>query len=158
VGGCAGPESSTGSGGDVADTSAATDTVPHGGVLDDPTSPESAAEIVRQYYAAIDGGDYQGAYGLWGADGAASGKTLEEFAAGFQHTSQVEATVEEPGRVEGAAGSRYVKIRTSIRAVTRQGEVQRFAGYYVLRRSVVDGATDAQRRWRIDSAEMKIVR
>jgi ketosteroid isomerase-like protein len=127
-------------------------------VLDDPTSPESAADIVRQYYAAIDAGDFRGAYDLWAGEGAASGKTFEEFAGGFPHTTQVNATIDEPGKVEGAAGSRYVEVPVSIRAVTDDGEPQRFVGHYVLRRSVVDGATEAERLWRIYSANLKSVR
>ena len=158
VGGCAKGGSSTAAPGDDGDTSqATTDTLPRG-AIDDPASPENAAEVVRQYYAAIDAGDYRGAYDLWGGEGSASGKTFDEFVAGFQHTSQTEATVGEPGRVDGAAGSRYVEVPVTIRAVTDHGEEQRFSGRYVMRRVMVDGATEAQRRWHIDSAKIKIVR
>jgi hypothetical protein len=127
------------------------------GALADPTSPESAAEVINQYYAAIDAGDYHSAYTLWSNEGEASGKTYDEFAAGFQRTSQVEAMVGEPGRIGAAAGSRYVEIPVTLRAVTINGEEQHFSGHYVMRRSEVDGATPDQRRWRIYSAVMKAV-
>jgi hypothetical protein len=62
-----------------------------------------------------------------------------------------------PGRVEGAAGSRYVEIPVVVRARTRAGKAQRFEGTYTLKRTVVDGATPAQRSWRIASASLREV-
>ena len=113
-----------------------------------------AAEVIRRYYAAIGARDYRRAYELWSEGGAASGQTLEEFTAGFARTARTEATIGEPGRIEGAAGSRYVEVPVVVRAVTDAGEEQRFEGTYVLRRSVVDGATAEQRLWHIHSADI----
>ncbi len=118
------------------------------------TAVADPADVVRRYYAAIAARDYRTAYALWGNGGAASGQTYAAFAAGFAHTASVEADVGEPGRVEGAAGSRYVTVPVSVRATTAAGERQRFEGTYTLRRSVVDGASAAQRRWHIDSAHI----
>jgi hypothetical protein len=56
--------------------------------------------------------------------------------------------------MEGAAGSRYITIPVTIRAKLKNGKEQNFAGEYVLRRSVVDGATAEQRAWRIYSANI----
>ena len=123
----------------------------------DSTSVAAAAGVVRDYYAAIDARDYRRAYRRWGDDGRSSGQTYQGFAAGFAHTARVEATIGEPGRMDAAAGSRYVEVPLAVRAVTDRGEEQRFTGRYVMRRSVVDGATEAQRRWHIDSAKMKRV-
>jgi hypothetical protein len=120
----------------------------------DSTSVDAAVSAIREYYHAIDAGDYARAYRLWGSEGAASGKTYERFAAGFDSTAHVDVTVGEPGAIGGAAGSRYVEIPVVIHAVTRQGDAQRFQGSYVMRRSEVDGATEAQRRWRIYSAKI----
>ena len=128
------------------------------GALGDPTSPESAADVVAQYYSAIGAGDFGGAFALWADSGAASGKSFDEFVAGYDRNSSISAVVGEPGRVEGAAGSRYVHVPVGIRAVTRDGEEQRFRGDFVLRRTVVDGATEAQRGWHIHSAEITPVR
>jgi hypothetical protein len=45
-----------------------------------------------------------------------------------------------------------------IYAVTNRGDEQRFDGRYVLRRSVVDGASAEQRRWHIYSADVRRTR
>ncbi|MDQ4079683.1 MAG: hypothetical protein M3125_02920 [Gemmatimonadota bacterium] len=127
-----------------------------------PTSQPSAsnggtepADVLREYYAAINAGDYRSAYALWENGGAASDQTYDEFAAGFAETRSAQVDVGTPGRVEGAAGSRYVEIPVTIRAVTKSGENQRFEGTYVLRRSVVDGAPPEQRRWHIYRATLR---
>jgi len=122
----------------------------------DPAAADAraAVAVVRDYYAAIDARDFARAHRLWRGDGEASGQTLAEFAAGFAETARVEVEVGEPGRVEPAAGSRYVEVPVTVRARTRDGATQRFAGRYTLRRSVVDGATDDERRWRIHSATL----
>jgi hypothetical protein len=114
--------------------------------------------VVRAYYDAIDRGDYARAYRLWGNDGAASRQTFEEFRGGFAETASVEVETGRPGRIEGAAGSRYIEIPVSIAAVKRDGTKQRFEGTYVLRRTVVDGATEEQRTWHLDSARINAVR
>lgn len=116
--------------------------------------PTAATDVIRRYYAAIDAGDYRRAYALWSGAGAASGQTFEEFAAGFAGTARSEAAIGTPGRIEGAAGSRFIEVPVTIRAVTDAGAVQRFEGRYVLRRSVVDGASAEQRHWRIHSADI----
>jgi hypothetical protein len=124
--------------------------------LDDPGS-EGAVAVVRAYYAAIDRGDYARAYRLWGDGGAASRQTFEEFRDGFAQTADVEVETGRPGRIEGAAGSRYIEIPVSIAAVQRDGTKQRFEGTYVLRRSEVDGATPEQRTWRLYTARIRAV-
>ena len=116
---------------------------------------EVAAAVLRSYYQAIDHQRYEDAYRLWASGGEASGKTFEEFRAGFANTASVLVDVGPPGPVEGAAGSRYVEIPVRISATTRDGQPQRFAGTYTLRRSVVDGATREQRTWRIASARIR---
>lgn len=66
----------------------------------------------------------------------------------FADTVIATFTVGSPGRIEGAAGSRYVTVPFVV-DVTRGGAVRTLHGVATLRRAVVDGATDAQRRWRI---------
>ena len=53
-----------------------------------------------------------------------------------------------PGRIEGAAGSRYVDVPLTVDLATPTAPI-RLRGIATLRRAVVDGASDAQRRWRI---------
>jgi hypothetical protein len=117
-------------------------------------SPADAADVIRRYYAAIDAHDFRSAYALWASNGEASKQTFEQFVAGFDSTRRVSVDAGAPGRVEGAAGSRYVTIPVTVRAETTTGREQRFVGSYTLRRSVVDGATPDQRQWRIYSASI----
>jgi hypothetical protein len=114
----------------------------------------AAVAVIQRYYHAIDDRRYSDAYMLWSDGGKSSGKTLDAFAAGFAETSHVTVTPGTPSRVEPAAGSRYISIPVTIIATTRGGATQRFTGVYQLRRAVVDGATAAQRSWRIYSASL----
>lgn len=120
----------------------------------DPDDIASARDVLRRYYAAIGAREFAQARALWSNGGAASGQTLEEFAAGFAQTANVRVLVGTPDRVEGAAGSRYIRVPATILATTMAGDSQRFDGTYTLRRSVVDGATAEQRAWRIYSADI----
>lgn len=118
-------------------------------------SPDAAAGVVRAYYNAIASRDYARAYALWANNGQASGQSFDAFRAGFAQTASVEARVGTPGRIEGAAGSRYIEIPVTIHAVTTAGADQCFDGTYTLRRSEVDGATAEQRSWRMNSASIR---
>ena len=124
--------------------------------LPEPT-PEEALAVIRTYYAAINALDYPRAYGLWSDGGRASGQSPEQFAAGFGETSVVMVDIGIPGPVEGAAGSRFIEIPVSLRAQQSDGSSRRFEGRYVLRRAMVDGASDGQRSWRIASADLREV-
>lgn len=117
-----------------------------------------AAAVVREYYAAINARQYPRAYALWGDGGRASGQSGEQFAGGFGDTTRVTVSTGEPGRVEGAAGSRYVTIPVAVEAVQADGSVRHYDGSYTLRRAVVDGASAEQREWRISAADLRQVR
>jgi hypothetical protein len=119
---------------------------------------EDAASIVQAYYAAIAARQYPRAYALWSGGGEASGQSAQQFAAGFADTASVSVDVGAPGRVDAAAGSRYVEIPVTLTATRADGSVHRYAGAYTLRRAVVDGATAEQRAWRIASADLREVR
>ena len=122
------------------------------GIADTTATP---ADVVRRYYSAIQARDYDVAYALWSQSGKASGKTRPEFAAGFSDTREVRATIGDSVRVEGAAGSQYATVPVKVDAVLQDGRRQHFEGAYTLRRSMVDGATAEQRRWRIYSADLR---
>lgn len=124
-------------------------------LADGEPSPADAVAVVRDYYAAIAARDHARAYGLWSDGGRSSGQTPQQFAAGFADTRTVRVQPGEPGRVEGAAGSRYVEVPVSVTTTHADGREQRYVGTYVLRRAVVDGASAAQRSWRIASAELR---
>lgn len=112
-------------------------------------SPKDAAAVIEAYHAAINAKEYERAWRMWENDGAASGKSLEDFQSGFASTASVAVELGPLGRVEPAAGSRFIAIPVRVTAKSTNGETQRYQGGYVLRRSVVDGATPEQRRWRI---------
>ena len=120
---------------------------------EEPT-PEQAADVIREYYRSIAERRYRDAYLVWARQGRASRQTFAEFQRGFEHTVSVEVDVGSPGRIEGAAGSRYVEVPVLVTARRRDGSRETFSGNYTMRRSVVDGATRDQREWRIESAEI----
>jgi hypothetical protein len=120
-------------------------------------TPQDAVAVVRDYYSSIDAHDYAHAYVLWSDGGRSSGKTARQFADGFTDTTSVSVQIEPPGRVDAAAGSRYIKVPVTITATQRDGSAKRYVGTYTLRRAVVDGATAEQRAWRIASADISDV-
>ena len=123
--------------------------VARGGAVD------SALAVVRGYYAALNARDYPRAYAAWAGDGPPGRPTPAAFAAGNAGTDSVALTVGTPGRVEGAAGSRYVVVPVTLRAFERGGRQAALAGTYTLRRSVVPGAGAANRRWHLYRAALR---
>ena len=121
-------------------------------------TPEDAVALVRDYYDAINGGNFGRAHALWSDGGNASGQSPQQFANGFTDTTGVSVQIKAPGRVDAAAGSRYIEVPVAIDAKQRDGSVRQFVGAYVLRRVVVDGASAEQRQWRITSADLREVR
>jgi hypothetical protein len=126
----------------------------HAGRSPSARSSTDAEEVVRAYYAAINARDYQRAYEAWADDGPPGRPTVQAFAAGFAVTDSVQAVLGAPGRIEGAAGSRYVTIPVRIRAFHHGGGVREYAGSYTVRQSVVPGSDAAARRWHLYSASL----
>ena len=121
----------------------------------DPNGIRAAADILQVYYAAINARDYRAAYDLWSGKGEASHQSFEQFRDGFANTRWVTAELEtDHGTIEGAAGSQYATVPVTLVARQSDGRTQRFSGEYVLRRSMVDGATAEQQAWRIYSANI----
>lgn len=120
----------------------------------DPASPVAAAQVIRDYYQAINQREFERAYHQWGDGGAASNQTLDEFRRGYDQTDHVAVEIGQPGRIDPAAGSRYIDIPVTITATMKNGPVQHFSGTYTLRRSVVDGATPEQRTWHFHMADI----
>lgn len=118
----------------------------------------SAVSVLRDYYAAINARDYGKAYAQWSDGGRASGQSLQQFSDGYATTQGVSVVLGEPGRVEGAAGSRYVEIPATLEATQSDGGVRHYAGSLTLRMTLVDGASDAQRRWHIAYANLREAR
>jgi hypothetical protein len=117
-------------------------------------TPADAVAVVRSYYAALGGGHYDRAGTLWTAADAAS-HAAPELAAQYGDTASLSVETGAPGRMDAAAGSRYISVPVTINRTLRDGTVRRSAGVVTLRRSVVDGATPDQRAWRIASADLR---
>jgi len=125
--------------------------------VDEADDAQQAVSALRAYYAAINARDFAAAHAQWSDGGRASGQSPEQFAAGFAGTDGVSVQIGSPGRIEGAAGSRYIEIPVSLEARQADGSMRRYAGDYALRRSVVDGATPEQQAWHIASADLREV-
>jgi hypothetical protein len=117
--------------------------------------PGDAAQLVRDYYAAIAARDYGRAYALWSDNGAASQQSPGQFANGFADTTDVDVQVGTPGAEDAGAGQRYIEIPVTVAATHADGSRHRYVGSYVLHRTVVDGASAEQRAWRISSAKLR---
>lgn len=125
------------------------------GCVVDPKGPQAAADVVRRYYAAIDARDFATAWTQWG-DAGKPGQTLQAFEQGFAHTRSTRVTIGRLGPSEGAAGSLYQTVPVTVEAMLDDGTAQRFTGTYTVRRiNDVDGASASQRRWHLDSAQLR---
>jgi hypothetical protein len=113
--------------------------------------------VVRDYYAAIRAHDFLRAYRMWETSGQRNVRSYAQFASGFDSTETVDVKTGAAGRVEGAAGSRYVTVPVEIDSRLRNGTRQKFTGTYTLRRVVVPGASVAQRRWHLYAASIRQV-
>jgi hypothetical protein len=110
--------------------------------------------VLRDYYAAIGERDYARAYADWGEDGPPGHPSLGTFAEGFARTDSVRLELGTPGRIEGAAGSRYVDVPVTVHAFERGAGATTYTGSYVLRRTVVPGASEANSRWHLYRATL----
>lgn len=123
-----------------------------------PTTPEpgpgDAAQVIRDYYTAIDARDYGTAWHLWSDDGAASHQTMQQFASGFAETTSASVEIGTPGDEDAGAGQRYIEVPVNVSATHADGSRHRYAGSYTLHRTVVDGASAEERAWRISSARL----
>lgn len=114
-----------------------------------------AVQLLRDYYAAIDARDYGRAFRLWSENGAASQQGPQQFANGFADTTSASVEVGTPGEEDAGAGQRYIEIPVTVTATHADGSRHRYAGTYVLHRTVVDGASAEERAWRINSAKLR---
>lgn len=115
-------------------------------------SVHDAVAAVQAYYEAIAAGDFGRAYAAWSDGGRASGRTPEQFAAGFRGQEVLAVSVGEPGRIEGAAGSLHVEVPVTVTLRGPDGREVRQAGGFVMRNGQVQGAA---RGWYIASAALR---
>lgn len=120
-------------------------------------SPQEAVAVMRDYFGAINAGDFARAHALWSDGGNASGQTAQQLAESYAATNGLSVSVDAPSRIAAAAGSRYIEVPVAISATQRDGSLRQYVGSYTLRRSVADGADADQRAWRIVSTELREV-
>lgn len=120
-----------------------------------PDSAQGAADVVQRYYAFLEARDYAQAWALWSDGGKASGMRAEAFAASFAKYSEYHANIGAPGDIDAGAGQRYVTVPVVVYGKLKDGRPFNMKGEVVLQRTEVDGATEAQRRWHIRSADIK---
>lgn len=115
---------------------------------------QQAAQVIRNYYDAINRRDYKRAYSYWG-NGGAIHQSFDQFKKGFADTASVRVDIGKPGDLDAAAGSLYIKIPVTIATTTVKGRTQHFRGSYVLRRvNDVPGATPEQLMWHFYRADI----
>jgi membrane-bound inhibitor of C-type lysozyme len=117
--------------------------------------PDDARTVVVGYFDAISAGRYDRAYALW--EPGAAGMDAGAFAASFAKYRSYEADIGVPGRVDAGAGQRYVRVPVRVTATMRDnGEEVTLIGPITLHRTAaIDGATAAQRSWRIRETALK---
>jgi membrane-bound inhibitor of C-type lysozyme len=117
----------------------------------------AAGAVVRDYYALIAARRYADAYRLWDDDGRASGMSAAAFADSFAKYATYGAQVGATGRIDAGAGQRYVEIPVRIAGRLTDGDRPFvLAGTLTLHRVAdIDGATAAQRRWRIRDSSIR---
>lgn len=123
----------------------------------DASTSEDAVQLIQNYYRWINLKKYAGAFGIWEKreDGnSVNGQSFENFKNGYSDTALVSVEIGEPGEIEGAAGSNYIEIPVVISALTKSGQIQKFAGTYTMRSP--NAADD--KSWHIYSARMKKVK
>jgi hypothetical protein len=109
-------------------------------------------DVLERYYRNLDTGNLRAAYDL--LDDAPDKPSYDEFARQLQGRSDIRAMTRRPGRIEGAAGSRYVEVPVLVSFRNADGSREKTEVSHTLRKSVVDGASAAQRSWRITSSKV----
>jgi hypothetical protein len=119
-----------------------------------PKSMAAAAAVVKRYYAALNARDYDTAWAQWGDNGAPN-QSRAQFERGFSQTRSTRVTIGAMQPGDAGAGSIYQTVPVTVEATLTNGRRQRFSGTYVVRRvNGVDGASAAQLRWHIGSAQL----
>ncbi|WP_051323011.1 hypothetical protein [Luteimonas sp. J29] len=113
-----------------------------------------AAQVVRDYYAALAARDHARAYAAWSDGGRASGLDPAGFAASFDDVIGIEATVGEPEPVADADGARQAEVPVMVTLVRADGSRRRMAGRFLLRAGSAGGEAAAG-AWRIVSADLR---
>lgn len=114
---------------------------------------EGARAVAQRWARALERRDFATAWAQFGHPPASRAAFVRWW--GRYRTIRVNLDRESS---DAAAGSLYYTARARLTGLTRQGRSYRLEGPVVLRRvNDVDGATPAQLRWHINSADLKAV-
>ncbi|MBZ6378430.1 hypothetical protein B5C34_12915 [Pacificimonas flava] len=107
-----------------------------------PEAVAAAAEgpraVVDAYYAALNSGEYDTAWQLWGKDPEADSEEFETFVEGFEDTELAIAEVGEAGAERMRDGWVYAEVPVRVEDLKSDGTGSGYSGTYTVRRSVVD--------------------
>ena len=109
-------------------------------------------DVVERYYRNLDTGNLRAAYDL--LEDSPDRPSYRGFAEQHQGRSDIRVMTRRPGRIEGAAGSRYVEVPVLVSFRKADGTREKMEVSHTLRKSVVDGASATQRSWRITSSKV----
>lgn len=115
---------------------------------------DAALAVVRDYYGAINAGNYGAAHALWADGGRASNQSPEGFAQGFADVRGVSVELGAPGAIQDTPGGPSVQVPVTLVATQADGSERRYAGRYTLRRGAADDAPLEQQQWRISAAQL----
>ena len=119
------------------------------------TSPQAARQLVQNYYAAINRGDYQAAYLAWDQNGTASGKSFAVFRSGFAQTASTWVVTYAPVNPDAGMSQRWIDVPVDVYATLKNGRRQHFRGRYTLHRVVAGvSAPLSQQSWHLSSAKL----
>ena len=125
--------------------------VPHAGLEQHAGgADDSADELVRRYYALINGQHFGAARLLWSDRGSACGRTDREFGAKLAGLTDAEARVGRPRDPEAGAGQRYVTVPVALHVESRRRSSD--GDLLVTLHRVADGietSDPADHEWRI---------
>ncbi|MCW1382045.1 hypothetical protein OLX02_04345 [Novosphingobium sp. KCTC 2891] len=115
-----------------------------------PSASRDPGEVLAAWAKAVEMRDWATVRAYWGDKGARSGLSDKDFAAKWSSLLDPRVTIGK-GEQEGAAGSLY--YTAPVRIIDGPRTVR---GQIVLRRANdVDGATDEQLRWHIESTTLE---
>lgn len=112
---------------------------------------QAAADVVRDFYGAINQGDFTRAYGLWSDGGRATGQSPQQFAEDLAQTRNVAVQIGPPGPVGSGSGARFVDVPVNVMITEQDGTQRRMSGTYTLRRPEGGG----EEPWRIANARLQ---
>ena len=114
-----------------------------------------ARKVYEAWKAAMEGERYAEAYGQFGEGGPADGMSAGEYTTQFGRCRKITISGSD-GQMEGAAGSLYYTVPTTLTCQVITGSNEKWSGDVVLKRvNDVPGASEEQLRWHLSSAKLK---